>query len=109
MPELAQFDRYDSGAALGPPILIVGAECYEQRIVLITPDGGGWRIAAAGGKASAATAYNLEGMAESVMLAPGQVLWAQPTASPRRLSVYVAPREDDYFESGGNLCHDGGL
>lgn len=87
---------------MGPvAVLVVPAAEVEQRVVVLAP-AGGLVVADSFAKASGAAGYVLQTTAVPFYLAPHQALWAGVgrLAIGSVISVYVAPTEDDYLESG---------
>ncbi len=98
MPERADFQSFQFPAE-APPTLIVGRSPREQRVII----GGAandFVIADSAAAVLSASAYVLRTATESFILGPNQDLWAFSLGGGILLSVYVAPFEDDYLESG---------
>ena len=103
MPERASFGQVTLGAAAD---LLVPAASVEQRVIVTLTTAGNARVGTSAAQAQSPTGYVVQSTAESYFLAPHQALYGAAVVPPQALSVYVAPTEDDYLESGRLLWQD---
>lgn len=103
MPERAYFGRVTLGAEAE---LIVPMADVEQRVIITLTAPGNVRLNDSVAGATGANAYVIQSTAESYYLGPWQALYASAIVGAQALSVYVAPTEDDYLESGKLLWQD---
>lgn len=106
MSQRADFERFTMPGAPQIAVEIVPAASHMQRVVVFAPLGA-VNIADSAAKAAGGVGYPLITTATPFYLGPHQGLYAAPLrlGAGTIISVFIAPTEDDYLESG-LIWHD---